>query len=57
MIADGTLHELAFKPETDDWANYHGRKHAFSISTLVLNNDQCRIRYFLAGWPGSANDN
>jgi hypothetical protein len=57
MIADGTLHELAFKPETDDWADYHGRKHAFSISTLVLNDDQRKIRYFLAGWPGSAHDN
>ena len=57
MIADGTLHELAFKPQTDDWADYHGRKYAFSISTLVLNDDRRRIHYFLAGWPGSAHDN
>jgi hypothetical protein len=37
--------------------SYHGRKYAFSISTLVLNDDRRRIRYFLAGWPGSAHDN
>jgi len=56
-IADGTLNPLWCKPRTDDAGDYSGRKHQYSISTLVFNDDKRRIRYFLTGWPGCTHDN
>ena len=55
-VADGTLFPLAFKPQRDDYVDYKGRKHLYSLSTLIVNDDKRRIRYFLAGWPGTAHD-
>jgi hypothetical protein len=55
-IADGTLLPLAFRPSTDDYADYKGRKMLYTLTMLVVNNDQRRIRYFNAGWPGSTHD-
>jgi hypothetical protein len=55
-IADGTLLPLAFRPSTDDYADYKGRKMLYTLTMLVVNDDQRRIRYFNAGWPGSTHD-
>ena len=56
-LGDGTLNPLAFEPQTVDAPDYSGRKYGYSISTLVVNDNQKRIIYYLAGWPGSAHDN
>jgi hypothetical protein len=55
-VADGTLLPLAFRPSTDDYADYKGRKMLYTLTMLVINDDQRRIRYFNAGWPGSTHD-
>jgi hypothetical protein len=55
-IADGTLLPLAFRPSTDDYADYKGRKMLYTLTMLVVNDDKRRIRYFNAGWPGSTHD-
>jgi hypothetical protein len=55
-IADGTLLPLAFRPATDDYADYKGRKMLYTLTMLVVNDDERRIRYFNAGWPGSTHD-
>ncbi|KAL7562435.1 hypothetical protein ACA910_020577 [Epithemia clementina (nom. ined.)] len=56
-MCDGSLNPLAFTPETEDHADYNGRKFGYSISTLIVNDDKRNIIYYLAGWPGSAHDN
>ena len=55
-VADGTLFPLAFKPRRDDYQDFHGRKFLYSLSTLIVNDDRRRVRYFLAGWAGTAHD-
>jgi DDE superfamily endonuclease len=55
-IVDGTLFPLAFSPETEDAPDYNGRKYGYSITALIICDDQRLIRYYLAGWPGSAHD-
>ena len=54
---DGTLIELAFEPQWDDSADYHGRKLQWSLTLLLIGDDDCKIRYYLAGFPGSSHDN
>jgi len=55
-IIDGTLFPLATEPETEDAADYKGRKYLYSLTCLIVCDDQRLIRYFLCGWPGSAHD-
>ena len=55
-VADGTLFPLAFKPSRKDASDFHGRKHLYSLSTLIINDDKKRIRYFNAGWAGCSHD-
>jgi hypothetical protein len=55
-VADGTLLPLAFRPSTEDYADYKGRKMLYTLTMLVINDDERRIRYFNAGWPGSTHD-
>jgi len=55
-IMDGTLFPLAFEPETEDAPDYSGRKHAYSITCLIICDDQRLIRYALCGWPGTTHD-
>eukprot|EP00804_Cyclotella_cryptica_P003163 CCRYP_013785-RB/>CCRYP_013785-RB protein AED:0.13 eAED:-0.04 QI:0/-1/0/1/-1/1/1/0/414 len=57
IMQDGTLLRLGIEPESDDAADYHGRKFAYSITVNVLNDDERRIRAYCAGYPGSAHDN
>jgi hypothetical protein len=54
---DGTLFPLAFCPSSKDAPDYSGRKHAYSLSVMIVNDDQRMIRYYLSGWPGSSHDN
>ena len=56
-IADGTLFPLAFEPEVTDAPDYSGRKYGFSITTMIICDYNKKIRYYLAGYPGSCHDN
>ena len=56
-LMDGTLFPLRTRPEREDAPDYSGRKYQYSLSTLIVCDDQRLIRYYLAGWPGSAHDN
>jgi hypothetical protein len=56
-VADGTLLPLAFQPSMEDYADYKGRKMLYTLTMLVVNDDQRFVRYFNAGWPGSTHDN
>jgi hypothetical protein len=55
-LIDGTLFPLAFTPQTIDAPDYSGRKYGYSLTCLIMCDDQRLIRYYLAGWPGSAHD-
>ena len=57
MVGYGTLFPLAFKPSSRDAGNYHGRKHQYSITAFIMNDNNKRIRSYLAGWPGSVHNN
>ena len=56
-IVDGTLFPLTYQPSRVDAPEYSGRKHLYSLTTLIACDDQRRIRYFFAGCPGSMHDN
>jgi len=56
-IADETLFPLAFEPETADAPDHSGRKYGFSITTMIICDYNKKIRYYLAGYPGSCHDN
>jgi len=56
-VGDGTLFPLICEPESDDAPDYHGRKFQYSLTAMIVNDDKKRIRYYLAGFPGSAHDN
>jgi DDE superfamily endonuclease len=56
-VVDGMLFPLTYKPQSDDAPDYIGRKFLYSLSTIIVNNDQKRIHYYLAGYPGSSHDN
>jgi DDE superfamily endonuclease len=54
---DGTLFPLARSPQSKDAPDYLGRKNLYSLSVLIVNDDQRLIRYYLLGRSGSAHDN
>ena len=56
-VADGTLFPLTYAPRSTDAPDYHGRKFPYSLSVMVVNDDNRRIRYYLSGFPGSTHDN
>lgn len=56
-IVDGTLFPLTSQPSRIDAPEYSGRKHLYSLTTLIACDDQRRIRYSFAGCPGSVHDN
>jgi hypothetical protein len=53
-VVDGTLFPLTYAPQSDDAPDFHGRKF---LSTIIVNDDENRIRYYLAGYLGSTHDN
>jgi hypothetical protein len=55
-LIDGTLFPLAFAPQTEDAPDYNGRKYGYSLTALIVCDDQRLIHYYLAVWPGSAHD-
>ena len=56
-MVDGTLHPLTFAPRRGDAADFSGRKFAFSLSTMLVCDENRRITHVQAGWAGSAHDN
>lgn len=56
-IIDGTLFPLAFAPQTEDAPDYKGRKHLYTLSSVIVCDHNRLIRYYVAGWPGSTHDN
>ena len=56
-VADGTLFPLTFAPQSNDAPDYSGCKVAYSLSVMIVNEDQKWIRYYLSGFPGSVHDN
>jgi len=56
-IADGMLFPLAFETEASDAPCCSGRKHGCSITTMIICDYHKKIRYCLAGYPGSCHDN
>eukprot|EP00978_Attheya_sp_CCMP212_P009530 scaffold22545_cov61-Attheya_sp.AAC.1 len=60
-IADGTLFPLIFEPKSVDAPDYSGREFAYSLThsltVLIVNDEQKKIRYYLAGFPSNAHDN
>ena len=46
-----------FAPSTDDAPDYSGRKHGYSLTCFIINDDRRRVRQYLAGLPGSVHDN
>ena len=55
-IADGTLFPLMTEPETLDAPAYSGRKHLYSMTVMIINDDKKKIRCYLSGFPSSAHD-
>jgi hypothetical protein len=56
-VADGTLFPLKTEPQSQDGPDYSGRKFGYSLTVMIVNDDQKRIRHYLAGHPGSVHDN
>jgi hypothetical protein len=55
-IADGTLFPLAYEPQSDDAPDYSGRKFKYSLTVMIVNDDERRIRYYYSGMPGTCHD-
>lgn len=55
-IADGTLFPLMSEPQSSDAPDYSGRKHLYSLTVMIVNDDRKKIRYYHGGFPGSAHD-
>jgi hypothetical protein len=56
-LADGTLFPLTYEPQSRDAPDYHGRKFQYSMTTMIVCDDERFIRYYLAGFPGCVHDN
>ena len=54
---DGTTFRLLKKPERVDASDFKGRKDGYTLSGLFLFDHKRRVRYYNAGWAGSAHDN
>ena len=55
-IIDGTLIELAFRPESYHEC-YFSRKSMYALNVMIICDDKKKIIYYNAGWPGSTHDN
>ena len=55
-IIDGTLIELSFRPQSYHEC-YFSRKSMYALNVMIICDDQKRITYYNAGWPGSTHDN
>ena len=57
LTAGGTLIELVFEPQCAISADYHRRKLQWSIAMFIIGDDNFKICYHLAGFPGRSHDN
>ena len=55
-IIDGTMIFLHRRP-SEHFECYYSRKSEYAIHCTIVCDDNCRVTYFLAGWPGSVHDN
>ena len=55
-IIDGTLVQLVFRPEAYHEC-YYSRKCFYCINVMIVCDDNKRITFYNAGWPGSTHDN
>ena len=55
-IVDGTLFPLEFKPRLNG-EDYFTRKGGYAVHSLIICDDQVRIRGITLGWAGSVHDN
>jgi hypothetical protein len=55
-IVDGTLVVLEFKPEKYHKC-YYSHKSVYGLNVMIVCDDQKRVTYYVAGWPGSTHDN
>ena len=56
-FADGTIIPCTYQPQREDSADFNGRKDGYTLTVLIVGDHRRRVRYFLAGWAGSAHDN
>ena len=54
---DGTLIALALEPQCLNYGDYHGRKIQWSLTKLIIGDDNDKIYYYLTGFLGSSHDN
>jgi hypothetical protein len=54
---NGTLFPLTYAPRSNDASNYKGRKHIYTLTTMIVNDDKRKVRKYLSGFPGSVHDN
>ena len=47
-IGDGKLVHLTYEPQSGDAPDYHGQKFAYSMTTLIVNDDKRRIQHYQA---------
>ena len=52
-VSDGTLRA---RPETNDYADYHGRKGRWTLTAVIISDDKRRIRQYVLGFPGCCHD-
>ena len=55
-VIDGTIFPLSYKPEKNG-EDYFTRKSNYGIQSLVVCDNDSRIREITMGWPGSVHDN
>ena len=48
-MGDGTLFPLTHQPSTEDASDYSGRKHHYTLTCFIINDDNRCIRSYMAG--------
>jgi hypothetical protein len=56
-LADGMLFPLTYEPQSSDTPDYHGQKYQYSMTTMIVCDDERLVRYRLAGFPGCVHNN
>jgi hypothetical protein len=55
-FADGTLVYCTYQPQREDAPDFSGRKDGYSLTVLIVGDHERKVRYYLAGFVGSAHD-
>ena len=48
-MGDGTLFPLKYQPTIEDAPDYSGRKHHYSLTCFIINDNKRRIQSYIAG--------